>query len=477
MTRTHFLLFTAAGLALLALVSGGLPQSPGGHPGSPGGHPGSPGSAVLPSTAPAGHRTALAQASAGALSVDARLSSDRVLAGSSTMYVEVNVAAAAAERRAERLPVNLALALDRSGSMSGNKLAQAKRAALALVEALKDGDRLAVVSFGSDVRVFPSTLVTGSSRADLRNFVEQIVDQGGTNISGALESATEEVKRHREGYRVSRIILLSDGQPTEGLTSPSDLKRLVQRAREEQISTSAFGVGLDFNSQLMSDLANGGAGHYAFIEDASQLASLFERDLETAAGTVARQVELWLKPRPGVALVDVPGYEWSPSGAGFRVGLYDFAHGQKAQALLKLELAGVPAEGRFPLGELSLRYVGAENGLVKEAPLSLAAEATGRAGEVQAHSDAKVLELAQRMDITRHLAAAASAYESGDRTKALGIFDGIRKQFGMSADALAGDDLAATERQLRAGDAEGARAAKSLTNKTMRNFGQNNVYH
>jgi len=80
------------------------------------------------------------------------------------------------------------------------------------------------------------------------------------------------------------------------------------------------------------------------------------------------------------------------------------------------------------------------------------------------------------MEVSKQMAAAASAYESGNREQAYNIFDGIRRQFGMSADALADDDLALTERRMRAGDADGARAAKSLTDKTMKNFGQNNTY-
>jgi Ca-activated chloride channel homolog len=473
MTRTHFLLITAAALSLAALVSGGVNGRPGG--------PSSGGAQLLPpppsSTAPAGQRTALLTGLAGPMRLEARLSADRVLAGASTMYLETNVVAAPAERLTQRLPVNLAVALDRSGSMSGNKLAQAKRAALALVDAVRDGDRLAVIAFGSDVTVFPSTLVDASGRAALRGFVESIQDSGSTNISGALAAATEEVRKHREAYRVSRVILLSDGQPTEGLTSPSDLKALVSDARSRHdVTTSAFGVGLDFNSRLMSDLANTGAGNYAFIEDASAMASVFERDLDTASSTVARRVELELRPGPGVEVLEVPGYELTRTASGYRVGLYDFANGQTAQSLFRLQVSGAPAEGELSLGVVTLRFVGARDGDVREVPLKLAATATTRSDEVQAHSDAQLLELARRMDVTKHLAAAVTAYESGDREKAYGIFDGIRRQFGQSADALAGDDLAAVERKLRSGNAEGARAAKSLTDKTMKNFGQNNTY-
>jgi Ca-activated chloride channel homolog len=476
MTRTHVLLFVAAGLALAALVSGGTTGgfAGGGRAGSGGVVP--PGSAPLPSTAPAGQRTQLFRGQGAGMTLEARLSADRVLGGSSTVYLDTNVLAAQSELKPTRVPVNLALALDRSGSMSGNKLEQAKRAAQALVGALTDGDRLAVISFGSDVTVYPSTRIDASTRAELLRWIGGIQDSGGTNISGALEAASEQLRRSREGYKVSRVILLSDGQPTEGRTSAAELKDLVAAARRDDITTSAFGVGLDFNSRLMSDLAGAGAGNYAFIEDANHLAPMFEKDLLNAAATLARNVELELRPKAGVALADVPGHEWRSTGSGYRVPLYDFAGGQTAQALLRLDLTGVPAEGHFAFGELVLRFVRVSDGTVQEVPVAFSAEATSSSSEVQAHSDALMVETVQKMEVAKQLASAAAAYESGDRDKAVSIFDGIRRQFGMSADALAGDDLTAVQGRMRQGGSTGAAEAKQLTNKTMKSFGQNNTY-
>jgi Ca-activated chloride channel family protein len=341
---------------------------------------------------------------------------------------------------------------------------------------MHEGDRLAIVSFGSDVRIFPSTVVSSSTRAEMSSFVEQIVDFGGTNISGALEAADAELRKARESYKVSRVILMSDGQPTEGETSANALKELVARARRDDITTSAFGVGLDFNSKLMSDLAGSGAGNYAFIEDPNHMAELFERDMRSAAATVARKVELELKPRAGVTLADVPGHEWVRNGDAWRIPLYDFAGGQTAQALLRLDLTGVPAEGLFALGEVSLRFTSVADGSVRSVPLALAAEATTSQSDVDAHADAAMVETVKKMEVAKQLAQAATAYESGDRARAVGIFDSIRNQFGMSADALAGEDLSATQRRMQQGGDEGSSAAKGLTTKTMKSFGQNNTY-
>lgn len=478
MNRTHAVLSAAAALTFAALAA--RSPAPATGPRSQVEQalvaPEPPAPAVPMSKATAVASTGHASG-AGPLALSARLSSARVLAGRSTVWLEATVGAeAVATGRTERQPVNLALALDRSGSMAGTKLAQAKRAAEALIAALGPQDRLAIVAFGSDVTVMPSTRADADGREALQRFVGGIADSGGTNISAALVQARSELLRHREAYRVSRVILLSDGQPTEGQTGEGELKALVRAARAEDITTSAFGVGLDFNSGLMGALAYAGAGFYAFIEDAAQLATLFEKDLSTASSTVARRVEVWVKPRPGVTVADVPGHEGTRVGEAYRVGLYDLSGGQSAQLLARLELAGAPADGAVELAEVKLRYLDLESDRPQEEAFALSAQATLDPADVEAHADAQVVERAKKVDVARQLQQASAAYQRGDRGSALDIFGNIRRQFGMSADALAGESLDDAEKKLRSGGNDGARTAKDLTAKTMKSFGQNNTY-
>ena len=128
------------------------------------------------------------------------------------------------------------------------------------------------------------------------------------------------------------------------------------------------------------------------------------------------------------------------------------------------------------LCQLTLRFTSVADGTAREVVVPLSAEATTHGSDVSAHADGPMVETVQRMEVAKQLAMAATAYESGHKDQAVGIFDSIRRQFGLSADALAGDDLVAVENRMRQGGSEGSTAAKSLTSKTMKSFGQNNTY-
>jgi Ca-activated chloride channel family protein len=454
MTRTHLLLVSAAALAAVALL---VPSSH--QTGAP--------------PPPAALKPALVSSS-GPLTVAATLSGERVRAGDSDVYVRVEVSAPSSGD-APRQPLNLAIAIDQSGSMQGPKIEQARAAASALIDQLQQGDRLAIVAFSSSVNIFPSTRVDSDSLPRMRAFVAQLFADGGTNISEALDAARNELKRS-EAAGLARIVLLSDGQPTAGDTFTPRLVARVDAYRAEGISTSAFGVGNDFNASLMQDLANHGAGSYAYIQNYGNMGLALANELRDASRTVARQVSLQLSLPAGVTFAGAPGRVFDVSGSTADVPLYDFAPGQTAQVLLRLRVSGALDGSDVKLGELSVVCVDVQHDrALRSSPLPLAAKATDNADELAAYQHADVVELSRKADLNVRLAEAEKAYESGDSTRALGLLGNIRTLFGASADALAGDDLGAVQNNWRKGGDDGARASKELTLKTMKNFGQNNA--
>lgn len=463
MNKTHFVLAAAAVLALAALVQGRAsgPEAPAQRP-------------VLPSVVK--HVPYVAAASsAGPLTLTAALSSGRVLEGSSQIYAKVDVAAQASLERvsAERVPLNLAIAIDHSGSMAGQKMEQAKQGALSLISALRAGDRLAIISFASGVEVFPSTVVDSDSLPRMRAFVSSMSDTGGTNISGALRAAMREAGQHTRQFEVSRVVLLSDGVPTEGDVSPGAILATIDSGRQQGITTSAFGVGLDFNASLMRDIGTRGAGTYAFVENAQRLSEAFATELKDASSTLARQVAVELQPRPGVSVEDVPGYAFTRVGNGVRVQLYDFAPMQTAQFLVRLKVEGV-GSGNVPVAAVTLSALDVEKKAPFSTAVSLEAKAAADQATVDAESHGDVVELAKRYEINVQVAKAADAYERGDTKTAFDIMGNTRRLFGMSADALAGSE-AELEGRWRKGGSEASIANKGLTKKTMKNFGMNNT--
>ena len=469
MNRTTLLL-SAAGVLALAALALGLPKPP---PVTDTTHTlAQPGEHEPTLTLP------LVTSGPGALVLEGKLSGAYVQTGPSEAFAVLEVKAQRPQE-IHRVPVNVALVIDRSGSMRGQKLDDAKRAAREFVLRLTEVDRLALVHYGSDVTVFPSTLVTEEARQRMLTFVDSIEDEGSTNISGGLEAAARELRPYVSQFRVSRAILMSDGQPTTGLVREEELTGLSRQLRAEGLAVSALGVGGDFNENLMQGIADQGGGFSGFL-NSNQLAEVFTRELEQATGTVARAVELRLELPSQVKAAEVMGTNAFREGSTMRVPLYDMAGGQSARLVVKLTLDTPASQQPVELLPVKLSYMDVEKDRPAEARVVLTALATEDATVVRANLDKDVRVHAVRSLGTQQLRAAAEEMKKGNRTEALGLLSNARKLFGTSASALAGEvaDVDRTQKAYEnAKDSDSQRyEARELQKKTMKNFGLNNAY-
>ncbi|MCE9666726.1 VWA domain-containing protein [Myxococcus stipitatus] len=408
MNRTVLFLSLAGGLALVALVLG-LPQvtrSRGGDTPVVVVEPPRPPAPVIP-----------LQGTPGSLTMTSRLSHPYVPLGASEVFATVDLTGAEVPG-AKRSPVNLALVIDRSGSMSGYKLAQAKQAARHLVGLLREEDRLAIVHYGSDVQSLPAMAVTPGNRERMFQYVDSIWDDGGTNIGAGLSAGRFQLASAQGQFRINRLILMSDGQPTEGITDDQGLKDQVREIRASGVSVSAIGVGTDFNEDLMQAFAEYGAGAYGFLEDAGQLATLFQKDLQQATTTVARDVTLTFTLPTGVSLGEVLGYNARQSGNQVHVSLPDFSAGQLERVVVRLVVNGDAVGRSVRVSDLRLGYtdlirnVGVENGA------ALSAVVTDRNEEVLARQDKDATVYAVRARSAVNLQKAAAALREGRREEA-----------------------------------------------------------
>jgi Ca-activated chloride channel family protein len=420
----------------------------------------------------------LVSSGAGALTLEGKLSGAYVQSGTSEAFAVLEVRAQAPKQQ-RRVPVNVALVIDRSGSMHGQKLTDAKHAAREFIQRLTAEDRLALVHYGTDVTTFPSTLVTEEARERMRVFVDNITDDGSTNISGALQAAAEQLMPYQREFRVSRVILLSDGQPTAGLLREEELTELAARIRAMGMAVSALGVGSDFNETLMQRIAELGGGFTGFLSS-HQLAEVFTRELEQAANTVARGVEARLELPPEVTHAEVLGVNTTREGSTVRVPLYDLAGGQSARMVVKLTLTTQPSEQPLQLLAATVRYVDVEQDRAAEARVALTARSTEDDAVVRANLDKEVRVHAVRALGSQQLRAAAEEMKKGNRTAALGFLGNARRMFGTSASALAGDlaDLDKTQAAYENAQDEASQRqeAMQLNKKTMKSFGYNNAY-
>ncbi|WP_225409022.1 vWA domain-containing protein [Stigmatella hybrida] len=414
----------------------------------------------------------------GPLTLEGKLSGAWVQAGPSEAFAVLEVKAREPKER-RRVPANVALVIDRSGSMRGQKMDDAKQAAREFISRVRPEDRVTLVHYGTDVTVFPATLATEYERERMYAFVEGIEDGGSTNISGALEAAAEQLKGATEFFKVSRIILLSDGQPTAGLQREEELLALARTLRGQGIAVSGLGVGADFNENLMQGIADQGGGFSGFLRS-EQLAEVFTRELEQATSTVARAVEVRLTLPPAVHTVEVMGVNAVREGNEVRVPLYDMAGGQSARLVVKLSLETEASDDPLELLVATVHYINVETDRPAEVQVALTAKSTEKSKVVRAHLDKDVRVHAHRALGTQQMRAAAEEMKRGNRQSALSLMGSARRFFGASASALSGDieDLDRTRDAYEHAQSASEQRdhARSLQIKSIKNFGQENAY-
>ena len=188
----------------------------------------------------------------GAVVLEGALTNDHLLAGApTTVYARLRVRTASLPDR-ERGPVNVALALDTSGSMKGAAIEQAKRASLGMIDALQDGDRLAVVAFHTRAEVLLASVeLDERARQEVKRSIEAIHAEGTTDMAGGLRVALAEVRGHLDPSGVNRVVLLGDGIPNEA----SGIEDDARQAGGEGIAVTTLGLGLDYGEIMMGRVA------------------------------------------------------------------------------------------------------------------------------------------------------------------------------------------------------------------------------
>ena len=240
-------------------------------------------------------------------------------------------------------PVNVAVVMDRSGSMQAKgKMEYAKAAARELVESLDHDDRFSFVTFSDRAELVVSSQQVQDSAYLLRT-IDGVREGGGTNLYEGLRSGLGQVRGQAGDDQVNRVIVLSDGKANVGVTSPTSLSSLAAQYNDEGVRVSTIGLGLDYNEDLLAQMADQGGGTYRFVNDPDVLATVFREELhqmtQVAASGVSVDVRL-----PGAELVEVYGYDEQMVDDGFRVWIGDVYGGQTRRIVAKVRVTGVGSE-------------------------------------------------------------------------------------------------------------------------------------
>jgi Ca-activated chloride channel homolog len=382
---------------------------------------------LLPTTAPPSSRTRIIR---GSVQLSAASSNRYVHASGGELYLDVSLAGLARRSSARRMSVNVSLVIDRSGSMAGKKLEDARAAAQAVLAQLSDGDRLAIVIYDDTAEVLvPSTVISEGGRARIRGAIRTIHDRGSTNLWGGLDLGRRQVLAHaRDGF-VNRVVLISDGLANVGISTQAGISQLARTALGENVHVTAMGVGSDFDANMMTSIAEHGGGHYYFIDDSSALAAVFSKELQTLLATVAKGAELRLELQPGVELLDVLGYTFERRGGRAIVRLPDLYSGLDRKVMCHLRVpAG--AEGTRPLAKVSLAFTDVDSGARQSVETSAVVAVIKDQKKVEASADHEVLAKGEQAFAAKNLNRAMDDYDRGDVAGAQGV---LRKQIAATA--------------------------------------------
>lgn len=346
------------------------------------------------------------------LKVEARLGHASLAASQdSETYLYLDIDAPADASATKAAPVNLAIVIDRSGSMSGKRLRNAVDAARGMVSRLREGDMVSVIAYNTraDTLVSP-TLISGSARDDVGRQLETITPNGDTCISCGIEAGMDAL-RGRDGM-IQRMLVLSDGQATAGVRDLDGFRRIAERARDMGCSISSIGVDVDYNERIMSTIALDSNGRHYFVENASGLPTIFDQELQSLVRTVATNANVRVDLAPGVQLLDVFDRSFRREGNSLVVPMGSFTAAEQKTLLVKVR---VPrgADGGRAVANVSMTFEDLVSGSPGSCGGQLHATLTSDASKVSP-LDPLVVGRLSRAQTTAALREANTLFSTGD---------------------------------------------------------------
>lgn len=397
--------------------------------------------------------TAGSSLAAPLLNLDLSLDRDVLPAGQSeTAIIKVSLNVPEIPREIERPPVNLTLVLDRSGSMSGDKISKAHDAAITALRMLGPQDLFSLVIYDHNVH----TLIPPQSAANSERLEAQIRNirvGGNTALFGAVSQGAAEIRKNLEQNFVHRVVLLSDGLANVGPSSPSDLARLGAALLKEGISVTTIGIGIGFNEDLMSQLADRSDGNHYFVESSVDLPRIFAAELGDVLSVVARRISIELETPAGVQPLRIIGREGRIVGNRVEIHLNQLYGGQEKYALIEVQVNPGRADQQLKVAAARCYY---ENALTsKEENTSALAQVSfsPRPEEVLRSANKPVLKAVVENEIAASRERALDLYNAGRKDEAVDEIRQSSDKLKSQSTSLGFSDLA-EEAKVFEGDAE-----------------------
>ncbi len=356
------------------------------------------------------------------MQLSARFTTGKTLVGSHDEDLAIAITAPGG-RAPIRPPLSVAVVIDRSGSMEGAPIANAKAAAAQLVDRLDDGDAFTIITYSSgDETVMAMSRATPANKAAAHAAIAQIHDDGGTCISCGLERGARELAHTPIVGGLTRMVLISDGQANEGVYDRGDLAQLAANTAARGMSISTVGVGLEFDEITMQQLAQVGRGNYYFVEDTARLGAMFDRELGGLAETVAAGVNLSLVAGPGVEIVEAYGYQTAKVGNATIIPVADLRAGESRKIVLRVHVA-TTATGSLVAANVFLNWQRVSDRQARRAQTSAVVDVVNDPNAVAASVDAAATLAVEQARTAHALDEATAIYERDGYDAARRVLD------------------------------------------------------
>ncbi|MEL6373495.1 MAG: VWA domain-containing protein [Pseudomonadota bacterium] len=301
--------------------------------------------------------TAAASPSAHAdIALDAALGQSVIHTSDGRVFLRVSLKGIRPAHTVARPPANIALVLDRSGSMRGSRLAAAKQAAIAALQRLAHDDLVSLVTYAHDVRV--DQPAQRLSRLDsLEQRILALRAGGRTALHDGVVAGGRQVTRNASPRTINRVILLSDGLANVGPSRPDQLTALGARLARQGMSVTTIGLGLSYNEDLMAKLALASDGNHVFVERPADLARIFDQEFGDVLSVIAKDVIIKVRVKAGFKPLRVLGRDAQISANEVRVRLSQLYGTQEKYLIIELAPTPSPFEGTRNIADISVDYL------------------------------------------------------------------------------------------------------------------------
>jgi Ca-activated chloride channel family protein len=321
----------------------------------------------------------------------------------------------------ERTPVNVAFVIDRSGSMRGARIAQAREAAAAAVRRLDKNDIASVVIFDDKIDL----LVQAQPVDDHAAFIDrirQIDTRGSTAIHGGVTEGAQQVRHNLDPRRLNRVVLLSDGQANVGPRRPEDFAKLGRELLTQGISVSTIGLGNQYNEDLMLALARASDGNHSYVGDTTDLIQVFNKEFDDVLASCAQTVSIDVELKPGVRVVRALSRDGKIEGQTAQFQLNQVYAATEHYVLMEVEVDPTAAGDDIDLGSVRVSYTAAQDGERQTLDAPVRARFSASTTEIAASRDNAVTEAVVEQSVRARTAAAVKLRDEGRLGEAQALF-------------------------------------------------------